>query len=93
MKKNEKMVFSTIKELHKKYPNHTLPDLLNEIKKNSEFVLIEKQSKIFGKLYDYTKKHLSDEKLEELNGLIQKVMKKCTIRLLTLFSGVKNLSG
>ena len=72
MKKNEKMVFSTIKELHKKYPNHTLPDLLNEIKKNSEFVLIEKQSKIFGKLYDYTKKHLSNEKLEELNGLIQK---------------------
>lgn len=71
LKKTEKTVFGIIKDLHQKYPNHTLPDLLNEIKKNSEYALIEKQGKIFGKLYDYTKKHLPEKKLEELNAIIQ----------------------
>lgn len=69
MKPLEKRVFNLLLSLNKEYPDKNLPQLLQTKTKSLEAKLIDKQSKIFGEIYDYSAKNLSPEKMDELNKI------------------------
>lgn len=71
MKPLEKRVYCLLCNLQKQYPDKSLSKLLETQKHNLEAKLIDKQSKIFGKIYDYSIKHLPDKKVNELSEILQ----------------------
>lgn len=70
MKPLEKRVFTLLLRLQQQYPEKNLAKLLETQKHNIEIKLINKQSKTFGKLYDYCVKYLPDEKVEEFSDIL-----------------------
>lgn len=71
MKPLERRVFKLLLELQKQYPEKNLPKLLETKKHDLEAKLINKQSKVFDKIYEYCSKRVSAEKIEVLNTIIQ----------------------
>lgn len=71
MKPLEKKVFNLLTQLQKQYPEKNLPRLLDTKKRDIEAKLIDKQSKVFGKIYDYCIKKLPENKIEELNTVLE----------------------
>ncbi len=66
----EKKIFNLLKQLNKKYPQKTLSQLLQSQTGTIEASLIKKQSKVFGQVYEYCKKHLDADKLEKFTEII-----------------------
>lgn len=71
MKPMEKKVFHLLISLEKEYPDKSLPKLLATKTKSLEAKLIDKQSKIFGELYCYSVRNFPQEKLTELDAILQ----------------------
>lgn len=71
MKPLEKRVFNLLLKLQKQYPEKNLPKLLETKKHDLEAKLINKQSKVFGKIHDYCSKKCSEDKMKELDTIIQ----------------------
>lgn len=67
----EKRIYKLLCSLNEKYPNISLKKLLKIKKVDIETKLIDKQSKVFGNIYNYGKKYLSDEKFEQLGEIFQ----------------------
>lgn len=71
MKPLEKKVYNLLCSLEKEYPEKNLAQLLGTQKNNLEAKLINKQSVIFGNIYEYATKHLSAQKMDEIGEIIQ----------------------
>ena len=71
MKPLEKRVFNLLLKLQEQYPDKNLAKLLETKKHDLETKLIDKQSRVFDKIHDYCHKRFSEEKMEELNTIIQ----------------------
>ncbi len=71
MKPLEKQVFQLLLTLQEQYPEKNLAKLLETKKHDLEAKLIDKQSKVFCKIYEYCRKRVSEEKMEELHTIIQ----------------------
>lgn len=69
MKPLEKRVFNLLVSLNKQYPDKNLPQLLQMKTKSIESKLIDKQSQVFGEIYDYSVQHFSPQKMQELNKI------------------------
>lgn len=67
----ERRIYRLLCKLNKKYPNKSFKKLFDTKKADIETKLIDKQSKIFGNIYAYGKKHLSEEKFEQLGSIFQ----------------------
>lgn len=89
MKPLEKRVFKLLTGLQKQYPEKNLPKLLDTKKHDIEAKLIDKQSKIFGKIYDYCTKKLPEAKMEELNTILENTYDEIYSRAKNTFSRKK----
>ena len=66
----ERQVFRLLKKLHQEFPEKNLAQLLQTQKQTLEIKLIQQQCDVFGKIYDYARKSLSQEKIDEISLII-----------------------
>ncbi len=71
MKPLEKRVFNLLVSLNKQYPDKNLPQLLQMKTKSIESKLIDKQSQVFGEIWDYSIQNLTPQKMQELNKIFK----------------------
>ncbi len=71
MNAQDKKILATLENLHAKYPDKSLRKLLECEISNVQAKLIDRQSNVFSKIYNYCVKNLPEEKLSELGEIFQ----------------------